>query len=301
MYHWPGIKAGDILTGKVRRPPESTKLYSAILDAEMGVAQGASLEWDTEEVSTLDLGEGEVLKLPPTPEQLMAYEAAGIKDEEDVKAEEEDRKAVRSLPPPPRHPHSRNTTARKSDSSLLNGRTAGMRSPALGKSASECSSPNADASFSDEPEQHATQPDLHSITATSFALPPRHPARSSGRFVAPALEPMHVPVVQQAGEDVTRDVVPEAQQVGQEAVEQAEAEDADKEPKKAEDHSKAVTADLKGLGISDSPPELQPPPLQHQDSSTSSISQYSDAADTTVPPEYEAGDAPQEVKEKSDH
>ena len=151
----------------------------------MGIAQGASLEWDTEEVTTLDLGEGEVLKLPPTPEQLMAYEAAGIKDEEDVKAEQEDRIAVRALPPPPRHPHARNQTARRSDASILSGRTAGLRSPALGRSASQCSSPNMDTSFEGDTSEYATQPDLQAISATSFAPPPRHPWSASPREVRP--------------------------------------------------------------------------------------------------------------------
>ncbi|BEJ17985.1 hypothetical protein CspHIS471_0702620 [Cutaneotrichosporon sp. HIS471] len=39
MYHWPGIKAGDILKGKVRVPPEASSLMQALRAAETGVAQ----------------------------------------------------------------------------------------------------------------------------------------------------------------------------------------------------------------------------------------------------------------------
>ena len=287
------------MTGKVRRPVEADKLYSALRDAEMGIAQGASLEWDTEEVTTLDLGEGEVLKLPPTPEQLMAYEAAGIKDEEDVKADAGERIAVRALPPPPRHPHARNQTARRSDVSVLSGRTAGLRSPDLGKSASQCSSPNPDGSFDGDDAQYASQPDLDNIKSASFAPPPRHPGRLSGRFVAP--EPLHVPTIQQEGEEKTVEIVADGQQAGQAVVEQAEAEDAEKEPKKLDGQAvEEATTSLSGLGISESTTP-HPPPFEHKDSDTSEISQYSDATDVTVPPQYDEKDAPTDLKEKSEH
>lgn len=44
FYYWPGIKAGDILTGKVRIPPAAFSLHRALLDAESGKAQGGKLE-----------------------------------------------------------------------------------------------------------------------------------------------------------------------------------------------------------------------------------------------------------------
>lgn len=128
---WPGIKAGDILDGKVRRPPESDKLFRALHDAELGIAQGSALEWNTDEVYTLDLGPGETLKLPPTPEQLSVFESAGIRDEDDIKLEAEEKKVVRALPPPPRHPYARNASVRATDVSVLEGRK-GMRSPEPG-------------------------------------------------------------------------------------------------------------------------------------------------------------------------
>ncbi|WWC57736.1 uncharacterized protein I303_100270 [Kwoniella dejecticola CBS 10117] len=73
MYHWPGVKAGDILSGKVKVPLEAAGLQSALKDAETGRAQalkGDSLDIVVQENSQdLDLAEGETLKLPPTPDQ----------------------------------------------------------------------------------------------------------------------------------------------------------------------------------------------------------------------------------------
>ncbi|KAK0535762.1 hypothetical protein OC842_002195 [Tilletia horrida] len=54
------------------------------------------------EAETL-LQEGERLRLPPTPAELEALEAAGVQDEEDLRLEAEERERVRSMPPPPRH------------------------------------------------------------------------------------------------------------------------------------------------------------------------------------------------------
>ncbi|KAE8221843.1 hypothetical protein CF319_g4860 [Tilletia indica] len=48
--------------------------------------------------------EGERLRLPPTPAELEALEAAGVQDEDDLRLEAEERQRVRSMPPPPRHP-----------------------------------------------------------------------------------------------------------------------------------------------------------------------------------------------------
>ncbi|OCF43086.1 hypothetical protein I317_03055 [Kwoniella heveanensis CBS 569] len=78
MYHWPGIKAGDILAGKVKVPPEAANLHAALRDAESGRAQaqkGDSLDIVVQETAPdLDLQEGEVLKLPPTPDQTDGHE-----------------------------------------------------------------------------------------------------------------------------------------------------------------------------------------------------------------------------------
>ncbi|WVF66680.1 hypothetical protein IAT40_001421 [Kwoniella sp. CBS 6097] len=78
MYHWPGIKAGDILAGKVKVPLEAANLHAALKDAESGRAQaqnGDSLDIVVQETAPdLDLNEGEVLKLPPTPDQTDGHE-----------------------------------------------------------------------------------------------------------------------------------------------------------------------------------------------------------------------------------
>lgn len=49
------------------------------------------------------LQDGERLKLPPTPVELEALEAAGIPDDEDKRLEEKERLEVYKLPPPPMH------------------------------------------------------------------------------------------------------------------------------------------------------------------------------------------------------
>lgn len=140
---WEGIKAGDIFDGKVRRPPESKAFYTALLDAETGAAQGANLEWDTDEVKSIELEAGEVLRLPPTPDQLSEWEAQGIKDEEDIRFEEEERKAVRALPPPPVHPRSKVGRSRpgSSASSFRSGIHSGANSPEIHASDSYPASP----------------------------------------------------------------------------------------------------------------------------------------------------------------
>lgn len=118
FYYWPGIKARDILEGRVRAPPSVQPLHQALLEAETGVAQGGVLEMikQTElpqgpDTSTLlgegmnVLQEGERLQLPPTPEQLEAMEHAGFKDELDEEYERKQREEIRNLPPPPKHPN----------------------------------------------------------------------------------------------------------------------------------------------------------------------------------------------------
>jgi hypothetical protein len=107
MYHWPGIKAGDIvsdaplrfpscpaelitsqLSGKVRVPVEAVNLMSALKDAESGVAQrqkGDALDVVVPEgVDLLDLNDGEVLKLPPTPDMTDGHEQESDPETEKV-------------------------------------------------------------------------------------------------------------------------------------------------------------------------------------------------------------------------
>ncbi|WVW81415.1 hypothetical protein I302_103408 [Kwoniella bestiolae CBS 10118] len=77
MYHWPGVKAGDILSGKVKVPLEAASLQSALKDAETGRAQalkGDSLDIVVQESTDLELNEGETLKLPLTPDQTDGHE-----------------------------------------------------------------------------------------------------------------------------------------------------------------------------------------------------------------------------------
>lgn len=117
VYYWPGIKAGDILDGKVRIPDCVVPLHQALREAEFGVAQAGVLE-QTELLKQLPKGpsdmalekmleslqEGEHIQLPPTPEQLELMERAGFQDEYDEALEQKERDAIRNLPPPPKHP-----------------------------------------------------------------------------------------------------------------------------------------------------------------------------------------------------
>ncbi|TIB62917.1 hypothetical protein E3P78_02144 [Wallemia ichthyophaga] len=117
FYYWPGLKSGQILAGKVRPPLEAEKLYRTLYEAETGIAQGQSLEYEatiSEDVLTdLDLNENETLRLPPTPEQLDKFERQGYKDELDIEAEQKEREEILALPAPPRHPSILNYLARK--------------------------------------------------------------------------------------------------------------------------------------------------------------------------------------------
>jgi len=117
VYYWPGIKAGDILDGKVRIPDCVAPLHRALREAEFGIAQAGVLE-QTSLMKNLPKGpsevalektlesllEGEHIQLPPTPEQLDLMERAGFQDEYDEAFEQKEREAVRNLPPPPQHP-----------------------------------------------------------------------------------------------------------------------------------------------------------------------------------------------------
>ncbi|WFD22458.1 hypothetical protein MEQU1_001130 [Malassezia equina] len=117
VYYWPGIKAGDILDGKVRIPGCVAPLHRALCEAEFGIAQAGVLE-QTQIMKNLPKGpsdialekmleslqDGEHIQLPPTPEQLDLMERAGFQDEYDEALEQKEREAIRSLPPPPQHP-----------------------------------------------------------------------------------------------------------------------------------------------------------------------------------------------------
>ena len=114
---WPGLKSGQILAGKVRPPLEAAQLYRTLHEAETGIAQGQSLEYETtvsdDVLTELDLNENETLRLPPTPEQLEKFERHGYKDELDMEAERKEREEIMALPAPPRHPSIVNLLARR--------------------------------------------------------------------------------------------------------------------------------------------------------------------------------------------
>lgn len=81
VYHWPGVKAGDILTGHVKMPREAKPFIAALEDAASGKAQvreGPPPEDPMFKIAPLaaaiTLDDGEVLKLPPTPEQTDGHE-----------------------------------------------------------------------------------------------------------------------------------------------------------------------------------------------------------------------------------
>lgn len=81
VYHWPGVKAGDILTGHVKMPREAKPFIVALEDAACGKAQmreGPPPEDPMFRIAPLaaaiTLDDGEVLKLPPTPEQTDGHE-----------------------------------------------------------------------------------------------------------------------------------------------------------------------------------------------------------------------------------
>ncbi|KIR57032.1 hypothetical protein I315_00193 [Cryptococcus gattii Ru294] len=88
MYHWPDIKAGDILNGRVKIPLEAASLHKALKDAESGKAQkekGNALDIVIPEGATeLELNDGEVLKLPPTPDQTTGREQESDPETEKV-------------------------------------------------------------------------------------------------------------------------------------------------------------------------------------------------------------------------
>ncbi|KAI5480464.1 Ysc84 actin-binding domain protein [Pseudohyphozyma bogoriensis] len=89
MYYWP-------VSGKVKPPEQAESLYKSIHDAEIGRAQrmkGLDAEFEEElypDVSQVELLDGEVLHLPPTPNQTIAEEEEELRL---LKEEEKKRKA----------------------------------------------------------------------------------------------------------------------------------------------------------------------------------------------------------------
>ncbi|GAA5887488.1 hypothetical protein JCM16303_003434 [Sporobolomyces ruberrimus] len=85
VYHWNGITQKDVLTGQTRAPREAEPLINLLESAELGIAQrshGDAFEYEepTEFDGALadvtsELGEGETLKLPPTPDMLEQSES----------------------------------------------------------------------------------------------------------------------------------------------------------------------------------------------------------------------------------
>lgn len=82
VYFWPGITPKDILEGKTKVPREAEELMNTLDEAESGRAQrmkGNEFEFDepfpVTDTASVDIHEGEVLRLPPTPKQLEEAEA----------------------------------------------------------------------------------------------------------------------------------------------------------------------------------------------------------------------------------
>ncbi|CAK9786309.1 DUF500-domain-containing protein [Cutaneotrichosporon oleaginosum] len=163
MYHWPGIKAGDILTGRVKVPPEAANLQAALVDAATGRAQqrkGSQLDMPVDELAqTVVLEDGEVLKLPPTPDQTDGHEYESDPETEEVIR----RSRPPVLPPrrdgappalPPRHP-----------------RRSGEMEPNLLGSASVGASPHGSPRLAPPlPPRAATRPQSMVISPTAIAF-----------------------------------------------------------------------------------------------------------------------------------
>jgi hypothetical protein len=86
------VKPGDILAGKVKIPSLAAGLHKALLDAETGRAQrmrGAEMEFEEPcpDIGDVELEEGEVLRLPPTPGQTIEEERL-----EEVRWKEEEKR-----------------------------------------------------------------------------------------------------------------------------------------------------------------------------------------------------------------
>ncbi|ORX40935.1 hypothetical protein BD324DRAFT_28917 [Kockovaella imperatae] len=107
MYHWPGVKAGDILAGKVKVPQEAGNLIMALMEAESGRAQ--------QETGAMDV----MIGAGPHGEDVPVDDEGVDVDEEKGEMEHGNpegkppvlppREPALSLQPPPLHP-SRNPT-----------------------------------------------------------------------------------------------------------------------------------------------------------------------------------------------
>ncbi|GMK54300.1 hypothetical protein CspeluHIS016_0108860 [Cutaneotrichosporon spelunceum] len=183
MYHWPGISAGDILMGKVKIPREAEALQAALEDAASGRAQvikGNDLDQPVDELAqTVVLEDGEVLKLPPTPDQTDGHEYESDPETETV--------IRRSMPPrlpprrdgpppplPPRHP-----------------RRSGDLEPNLRGSASVGASPHGSPLIA-LPLPPRSQARPHSVVITPAALPLSPPTSPVDRFDT-AAQPTDLP------------------------------------------------------------------------------------------------------------
>lgn len=221
---------------------------------------------------TLDLGEGETLKLPPTPEQLSIFEGQGIQDEEDIQREKEEKAYVKLLPPPPRHPHAKNSRARASDISLLEGRKA-LRSPEPGLSASACNSPNLDSDFDGT---------FRSPTRTEMASPRNSPPRS----IFDAEEEISRLSLQQQDKGKAAEVVePEPTSIPLPPDAASRAEPSMIPVVEHETASASEPDAFQPLALP------VPPPLEHHDTSTSSISMYSAQEEESIPPPYDPSES----------
>lgn len=260
----------------MRRPPESKSFYTALLDAETGAAQGANLEWDTDEVKSIELEAGEVLRLPPTPDQLSEWEAQGIKDEEDVKFEEEERKAVRALPPPPLHPRSKAGRSRPSSSasSFRSGGPSGANSPELHAS-----------------DAHLTSPLSRGLLSPAMAMspPPPPPRRrldqNQGLGLSSAMESNTSTTA--ADDSLDMHSLSLDGTSSQQANNETMYEESTRSPTPPPTFEEAVSRPSSPPREKASADEIKqeaerslqvPPPLTHQDSE-SSVSVYSDATD----------------------
>jgi lipid-binding SYLF domain-containing protein len=184
MYNWPGIKAGDILTGKVKIPREAADLQKALEDAASGRAQkrkGSQLDVPVDELAqTIVLEDGEVLKLPPTPDQTDGREYESDPETETVIR----RSKPPALPPrrggpppalPPRHP-------RHSDE----------MEPNLLGSASVGASPHGSPRIAPPlPPRSAARPQSMVIAPTALAFPtsPTSPVDRLEQAVVPVDSP----------------------------------------------------------------------------------------------------------------
>lgn len=285
------------------------------------MAQGSSLEWDTDEVKALDLEPGEVLKLPPTPDQLTLFESIGIPDEEDVRLEEEERKAVRALPPPPKHPHVRNYKFRTPSgkttrslppspnfaASMSSASVDQFRLPTSSGQESQFNSPHTDSglftsSYSNgDAEQHqetvirqplprrpVPPPPVLSQATTPNVSPPAVLVSSSsaGGETGLGVEMPPAPAYEERTVDATTSSLSAGMQTVSLGDTRASSTNDEKGKSRAEDGNEEAFTDSPAIA----------PPLMHQDSA-SSASSYEEPEAEAIPPAYDES-SPVEVKEK---